>query len=604
MINFVNRNLSQITDWFTKKGIKQKINIIYIILIIGQLFILTYASNYISTKAIISNTIKQSDESSRLVMTNIENILDNTESYANDLTVRINNYFIDDAGYKGNDYYSNMIFKKIFRNTLYVYPRIYSALLVVNNNTSYVSDNVTKKIIGKNIINDYNMQKKTEGEGSIWMGMRKNEFSDDKSNPYVLTLSKGIVNIDSGDYIGLLCVVTSENTFANIFKNMGMGKSGKYFICDKNGVVVSSTNTKEILKPIKGDTLKSWVLNHTERSQIINLNGVKTLITSFSYSKLNWQLIGTVPLYEITSESRKISFIIITIGIICMLSAVILSSKLSSSITKPLNKFINEIRQIELHNLDVPIQISSDKEIGLLIKNFNNLKLRISELMANILIQQDKQKKYELKLLQSQIKPHFLYNTLQLIYSMIEMDRKDEAQQATKALGDFYRIALSSGNEIISIEQEIKNVESYLYIQKIRYCDAFKFSIDIQIELKKYKILKLTLQPIVENCIKHGFSIKNNNIQSHISISADIQNDILIFEIEDNGCGMKPEKVQHLFDRDLSLNNESFGLKNIDDRIKLFYGYDYGLKVRSQFMENTIVTVIIPALEELNDNFI
>lgn len=602
MINFVKKVLFRIKGWFRSQGIRQKINIIYIILIIGQLFILTFAANYISNKAIISSTIKQSDESSRLVMTNIENILDNTESYANDLTVRINNYFVDDTVYKRNDYYTNMMFKKIFRNTLYVYKRIYSALLLLDDNASFVSDNVTNYINEQKIINDYTKLIKDGNERSIWLGMEKNQFSADTDNPYVLTLGKGLVNIDTGKHLGVLAVVTSENTFSNIYKNMGMGQSGKYLICDKNGIVVSSTNKNEILKPISNAVLRSWIINHDKTSQILKVDGKNTLVTLFYYQKLNWNIVGMVPLYEITQESRKISMTIIIIGIMCMLSAVLLSSKLSSTITKPLNKFIKDIKNLELHNLDVPIQISSGKDIELLVKNFNNMKQRISELMSKLMTQQEKQKKYELRLLQAQIRPHFLYNTLQLIYSMIEMDKKEQAQKATKSLGDFYRIALSGGNEIISIDQEIKYVESYMLIQKIKYDDTFSFNIDIPKELKDYKILKLTLQPIVENCIKHGLINKYKSKEGYINIQVRKQNDILVIEVKDNGIGMKPEKIHHLFDRDSSNNNEYFGLKNIDDRIKLFYGYDYGIKITSIYMKSTTVCILIPAIEDLFDN--
>ena len=599
MINYMKKVLLRLKDWFRSQGIRQKINIIYIILIIGQLFILTFAANYISNKASISNTIKQSDESSRLVMTNIENILDNTESYANDLTVRINNYFVDDIEYKETDYYANMMVKKIFRNTLYVYPLIYSALLLMDGNGSFVSDNVLNYINEKKIIDEYTKLKKDGGERSTWFGMEANQFSTDTDNPYVLTLGKGLVNIDTGKHLGVLAVVTSENTFSNIYKNMGMGKSGRYFICDSNGTVVSSTDKSEILKPISNALLRSWIINHNKTSQILKINGKNNLVTLFHYQKLNWNIVGMVPLYEITQESRKISMTIIIIGIMCMLSAVILSSKLSSTITKPLNRFIEDIKSLELHNLDVPLQISSGKDIELLVKNFNSMKERISELMSKIMLQQEKQKKYELRLLQAQIRPHFLYNTLQLIYSMIEMDKKEQAQKATKSLGDFYRIALSGGNEIISIDQEIKYVESYMLIQKMKYDDTFSFNIDIPLELKDYKILKLTMQPIVENCIKHGLISKYKSKEGYINIKVRKQNDILEIEVKDNGIGMKPEKIHHLFDRDSSNNNEYFGLKNVDDRIKLFYGYDYGIKITSTFMESTTVSILIPAIKDL-----
>jgi len=602
MNNFKKKVLRKIKRWFNSKNIRGKIHIIYIILIIGQLFIITFTANYISNKAIVSSTIKQSNQSSQLVVTNIENILENTESYANDLTVKINNYFVDETEYKSNEYSTNMIFKKIFRNAIYVYPRIYSVLLFLDDNESFFADNVTNYTNYQDIIKEYAEIKKDGPDRSIWLEMKKNDLSNDVGNKYVLTLCKGLVNIDTGKRIGLLAVVTSENTFSNIYKNMGMGKTGSYFICDKNGVVVSSANRDEILKPVKNNVLKDWIVNHHDTSEILKIDGKNTLVTSYYYQKLGWRIVGMVPLYEITQESRKISMIIIITGVICMISAIALSSKLSSTITKPLNKLIEDIKNIELQNLSVPIQINAGNDIGVLVKNFNRMKQRISELMSDTIAQQEKQKKYELRLLQAQIRPHFLYNTLQLIYSMIEMDNNDQAKKASKALADYYRIALSNGNEIISLEEEIKYVESYLLIQKMRYEEAFVFNIDIPKEYNNYKILKLTLQPIVENSIKHGLINKYKNDGGRINIKASKKGDILVIEITDNGIGMKPEIVQHLFDKDLSGNKGHFGLKNIDDRIKLFYGCNYGITVTSIYMESTTVSLLIPVVEELDGN--
>lgn len=597
-----NKFMIKLKAWFHSQDIRRKIHIIYIILIVGQLFIITLAANLIFNKTSIANTIKESDQSSRLVVTNIDNILENTESYANDLTVKINNYFIDDTIYKKDDYNSNMMIKKIFRNTLYVYPRIYSVLLFLKNDESFVSDNVTNYSNDQNIIKKYTEAKKDGPDRSIWLGMERNQFNSDKNSRYVMTLTKGLVNINTGRYLGLLVVVTSENTFSGIYQNMGMGKTGRYFICDENGLIVSSADKNEVLKPVENEALKRWIVNHKNTSEVLKINGKSMLITQYYYEKLNWRIVGLVPLNEITRDSHKISMMIILIGILCMISAIIISGRLSSTITKPLNILVEDIKNTELQNLSVPIEINSGNDIGVLVKNFNNMKQRIGELMSNMISQQEKQKKYELRLLQAQIRPHFLYNTLQLIYSMIDMNKKEQAQKATKSLADYYRIALSNGNEIISIEQEIKYVESYLSIQKMRYEDSFTYNIDIPKEFKDYKILKLTLQPVVENCIKHGLIKKYKNKGGIITVNAVKRDDTLSIEISDNGIGIEPEKVQHLFDRNIKSKSNSYGLKNLDDRIKLFYGSKYGLKVTSIYMKGTTVNLIIPIIEDLDDS--
>lgn len=591
-------------SWFRERSIRQKINIIYIILIICQLLVLTYVTNYISTRAMIRNTIKQSEVNSRLVTNNIENILDNTESYVNDITIRINNYFVDDYRTNGNIYNTNVMLKKIFRNTLYVYPRIYSIAFIMNDGNCILSDNISSDADVYSYVSIYRNTPESSMHGISWLGVRKNNISRELSSPYILTLGKEIVNIDTGEKLGTLLVFIKENTFSDIYGSMRMGRTGRYFICDEKGYVVSSLNKEDMMKPVKDKGLNRWILVHKSESEVVNFSEKRMLVTSYSFPKLKWQLVGAVPLNEVTEDSQRIGMLIIAVGILSMLTSVLLSSKLSATITKPIDRLTKEVRELQLYNLDVETEVNYFDDVGLLTHNFNKMKQRIGELMTRIIKEQEKQKKYELKLLQAQIRPHFLYNTLQLIYSLIEMDKKEQAQKAAKSLADYYRIALSSGNEIISIEQELKNLEGYLYIQNIRHAEMFGYSINIPDDLKKYKILKLSLQPIVENSIKHGFPGKYNEEKGIIDITAEKAEESLTFKIWDNGVGIKPERVQKIFMQEDETSKESFGLKNIDERIKLFYGCDYGIKIKSEYGKYTEVKVVIPALEDINDDIL
>lgn len=601
MIDFAERYISKLKKWFKNKRIREKINIIYILLIIGQLVVLSLAANYIFGRITVANIVKHSEESSRLVMLNIEEIINNIESYSNDLTVRINNYFVDDSSDVYDDYSSNSILKKIFRNTLYVYSRIYTAMFILPDGKVFASDNLVNSSAWSSL-EDYSNRKNNKNRGDFWLEMEKNPFVTGRDDSYILTHGKNVININTGEAEGFLFITTEEKTFTSIYKDMGLGKTGRYFICDNKGIVVSSADKSEILKPIGNHELLKHVLDYENKSNIIKVDGKKMVLITYVFPKLNWQLVGVVPLSELTEESAKINAVIILVGFICMVTAVFLSNILSSTITKPLYRLMTEVGELELENLNAITHVDAKDDIGMLADNFNVMKRRIGDLMSNVILQQEKQRRYELKLLQEQIKPHFLYNSLQLIYSMIEMDKKEQATKATKSLADFYRIALSSGNEIISISQEIKNVEDYLFIQKMRYDHIFSYQIMVPGELVKYKIMKLTLQPIVENCIKHGFESKQGDAEKYIQIKAEIKHDMIIIEITDNGIGIRPEKIQQLFDKENVNNMDSFGLKNIDERIKLFYGENYGLHIKSEYLKGTSVYVHIPALEDINSN--
>lgn len=594
----------KVKKWWNNQSIHSRINMVYILLITLLLLIFANVVSYISSQSLINNTIKNSNDVSKLVMMNVDNILVDTESYANDLTVRINNYFINDDFYS-DAYQENQVLTKIFRNTLYVFPSIQGILLILPDGRVFASDDI---ILYKNIdaiLDKYSTIKNDTIKGQ-WMDMQKNEFILSDSDEHVLTLCKEIININTGEYEGLLVVMTGEDCFSSIYKDMGLADGvGNYFICDNNGMVVSSSENEEILRPIQSSELKDWIINGDKTNQIIKIDGRRTLVTSFAFPKLNWNLIGTVPIANVTQESRQLIMIIILVGILCLALSIVLSNLLSLSITRPIDKLITEIKGQALENLSIPIPVDSKDDIGILTKNFNNMKMRISELMKKIILQQEKQKQYEIRLLQAQLRPHFLYNTLQMIYSMVDTNKKREAKKAVKAVADFYKIVLSHGNDIISLEEEIQNVEAYLYIHKLRHTEMFNYIVDVPEKYRKLKVLKLTLQPIVENCIKHGFKNAKDDFNGIISITVKEHDAMLEIIVQDNGCGIKPEIVQNLLEGKAASNNKvAFGLKSIDEKIKLFYGIEYGLNIESVYNQGTLIHIYIPVIDDYIDEIL
>lgn len=592
------QNIRKIKKWWNNQSIRSRINMIYILLITSLLLVFTNIVSYISSQSLINNTISNSNDASKLVMMNVDNILSDTESYANDLTVRINNYFINDDFYN-DSYQGNEILKKIFRNTLYVFPSIQGIMLILPDDRVFASDDI---ILYQNIdaiIDRYSTIKNDTIKGQ-WIATQKNEFITTDSDEYVLTLCKEIININTGEYVGLLVVLTGEDSFSDIYRDMGLkGSMGNYFICDNDGIIVSSSDNEEILKPVDNTVLREWIIDDDKTNQIIKIDGEKTLVTSFTFPKLNWKLIGTVPISNVTQESRNLIRLIIGVGSTCLILSIFLSNYLSQSITRPIGRLITEIKGQALENLSVPIPVDSKDDIGILTKNFNNMKMRIGELMKKVITQQEKQTRYEIRLLQAQLRPHFLYNTLQMIYSMVDMNKKREAKKAVKAVADFYRIVLSHGNDIISLDEEIQNVEAYLYIHKLRHTEMFNYSIDVPDKYRQLKILKLTLQPIVENCFKHGFKNAKPDFKGNISISAKENDDRLEIIVEDNGRGIKPEAVLHLLDGKAESSNKiAFGLKSIDEKIKLFYGIEYGLTIESLYQKGTLIHIFVPVIDD------
>ena len=238
-------------------------------------------------------------------------------------------------------------------------------------------------------------------------------------------------------------------------------------------------------------------------------------------------------------------------------------------------------------------------EITELGMSFNIMTGRIRELLDSKVREQENLKKAELKALQAQINPHFLYNTLDTIVWMSEANQPKQVIEIVKALSSFFRIALSRGKDWIPIHQEIEHVRSYLLIQKIRYRDILAYEIEVDENILDGTILKLTLQPIVENALYHG--IKNKRYGGTIWVRARrVGHDRALLEVQDNGIGCTPYKLGQIRERlnddadEISQEEEGFGLANVNKRIKLYYGNDYGLSIDSQYQEGTRVTVTIP----------
>ncbi len=212
-------------------------------------------------------------------------------------------------------------------------------------------------------------------------------------------------------------------------------------------------------------------------------------------------------------------------------------------------------------------------------------------------IKEDERKMHyaDLRLLQEQINPHFLYNTLDTIIWLIEGKKTDQAVNMVSSLSDFFRLVLSKGKEFITIQEEEQHIRSYLEIQKVRYGDIMDYEITIDKELYPYKILKLTLQPLVENALYHG--IKYKRAKGIIRIHGNMENDIIHFSVSDNGVGMAIEELERLrkdIERPCKESEKGFGLANVNERIRMNYGQEYSMKINSNENQGTHIDIRIP----------
>jgi Predicted signal transduction protein with a C-terminal ATPase domain len=582
---------------FKNLSIKNKILAVYVPLLLMPLITIGYFAVHISTQSIIDKTIKNIHDNSGLIITRIDGMLTNTESCANITAVNLSKAFLDTRGVPHNqinDLEFGRQIRTILNNALIIFPDVESLAFINLNNEVFATDYRLENNTD-NIAHSYLLAQIDQGSGgqNLWFAMDKRNILTTDRNNLVLTLGKQVIDIDSGKELGRLILNVREDTFSNIYQNMGPLKQGSYFIVDNKEIVISSANQGELLKPIPNQTLKWWIHNSSKSSLITSLNGKNTLITKSPFPDLGWMLVSRASVWELTAESRKISFIIILVTIICLAVALSGAGLLSKVIASPLIKLTKVMSEVKKENMEVFFKATTTDEIGLLAEGFNKMFDRIRELLSRVQQEQRQKREYELALIQAQIKPHFLYNSLDVIFTLSEMGRAAEVQKTAKALADFYRVALSKGKEEITIAEEIKNVRAYLQIQQIRYSDVFDFTIDINPEIMDDIILKLTIQPLVENAIYHGLKPKGSF--GRIRIEGFRAEDQIVVIIGDNGIGIPREKLLNLLvDPGGNGLNSGFGLVNVDKRLKLYFGELYGLNIHSEPGKGTEVKVRIP----------
>lgn len=298
-------------------------------------------------------------------------------------------------------------------------------------------------------------------------------------------------------------------------------------------------------------------------------------------------------------NQQVFTFIVCMILLLAALTAfvAIIETRISRSISGPILGLSQVTHEITQGDFSVRADEKGDRELGALAASVNNMAEHLSVMVMQIREDERKMRKAELRLLQEQINPHFLYNTLDAIVWMIEDGKSEQAENMVVSLSTFFRTVLSRGREFISIREEVQHIRSYLEIQKARYQDILSYEIQVAPELYPYETLKMTLQPLVENALYHG--VKNKRSGGLIRISGERDGKLIRFKVEDDGIGMNAEALTHLQEeirRPCKETDTGFGMANVNERIRMNFGADYGLMIESEEGKGTRVWVTIPAV--------
>jgi two-component system sensor histidine kinase YesM len=582
--------VNMIKDKFKNYSISKKIIYIYLPLSIIPLIIVATIISAIYKSRVKEASYRNIIDSSKLIISKIDEMVKDVNDCSNMLTINLNT-IIDEV--KENENYSDfektVDINRELNNAKIIFSEVESISFVDREGNNYFTDYRLKEYLAKNYNWD-TMGKVFESTGkSLWLDMKKINHCMEDTEKQLITMGKKVIHIKSGKTLGYLFLNVSEDTFSSMFRGQEIDYflvSGSKIISSKDNSKLNAETTKEIIQAVKGKT---------EESIITEINGSDHIIVNVPLEFESWNLVGSTDLSTLTDDLSKITMLIIITLFTSIVIQIIGAKVLSYLIVNPINKVREKMKLIGEGNFNVYFEVEGNDEIGMFLRTFNRMAIRIKNLLRKVEEKESQKREYELALIQQQIKPHFLYNTLDIIYMLSEMDMKKETLKATKSLADFYRGTLSNGRQIISIQEEISALEDYLYIQNLKYSDVFEYSIEVDKDILKYNIMKLTLQPLVENAIYHGLKPRGRLGKLNI-IGRSIENKIEI-AVKDDGIGMREKAVSRLNKSELGKKQQHFGLFSVKNRITLYFGDEAGLKIISKENEGTTIIITLPKVE-------
>lgn len=475
----------------------------------------------------------------------------------------------------------------------------------IHNINVYVNDNFIYSNESRNI---FSMKKL---DNSKWLNKIKKEHNRffwcppsylNSNQTEFLSLGKTVINPDDfSDSIGYIVINFKKSDLEDILKKINSIDGSTSCIVNSSGDLIAASNydNYDVNKALVSQIKPSDNTRLTE----FDYNNNTFFIQSSYIDKTDWQIVNIVPYNTVSSKINTQRIMLIIIVLIFGGASLWAGFYFFNTINKRLSKVIKGMREVHTDTLDNFIENDSDDELGELINNYNYMIAKMSVLVDDQYKLGKAVKNAELKALQSQINPHFLYNTLDMINWMAYKNMNSEISSAVKKLAKFYKLSLNKGNDIISIDDEINHVSLYTEIQNMRYSNRISLEIAIDDFIRNCKIPKITLQPIVENAIIHGIFAKGD-VEGKIIITGTIDENAIYIRVSDDGIGIKENELPFILSAKIVKSNSTstkgsgYGIRNIHERLKLYYGDDFGLSFSSIYENSTTVTIKIPIIQD------
>ena len=453
----------------------------------------------------------------------------------------------------------------------------------------------------------YNMLKQS-GKLYLWAASSYLEPEDPDNNPILRTPNAKAVEVlslaqiiqDPNNYsisIGALRFDFLKDSIVRILNKANIINNSLSYIQNSRGDIIATSSDSLCKKYSISRTLATDLANSANNLIRHQFGGEVSLVGCRLLENTDWYMITVIPFGEILSESKKIRNDMLIIVLVIGTIAYILTYLISYSFTKRISFLAKKMIGVHTGKLEIIDIPPSSDEIGMLISDYNFMAKRMSALVEEQYKSGQELKSAELKALQAQINPHFLYNTLDMINWYARKNKGQEIVQIVDALARFYKLSLNKGKDIVSIRDEIMHVLCYFQIQSLRFKNSLNLHMQIDEEIYEYSIQKITLQPIVENSILHGILCRESK-SGTITITGKLERDTVILKVEDDGIGIPKDKLDNILgNRTESAEGSGFGISNINKRLKIYYGEEYGLTYRSEYGKGTTVVILFPAIK-------
>jgi two-component system, sensor histidine kinase YesM len=596
MKTILNKKIMYIMD---SVSLKAKIIAIFFAFIIVPLTIFTLISYNRINKLVLTQTLNSASQSFNESISILEKYFENMNNAMQNIVFDEDIYRIaskditDYTPFQQLEDYKTLIkrFDYIQKGT-----DIHNIRFYINIDSYYSENNINIFSLSKISDADWYKNLISSGKNRLWSPPFRLEDTNTSEQDF-FSYASIIYSLESlSRPLAVLRVDIQKEKVEAALKNAAITENSTVFITDGNGILFPPSTDNSVSSRSK--LTVAAVELRSKQWEFLKFDNKNYIVKSKQLKHTGWYTIAIIPQSDIVILQNVLKNEMIMVLILIASVSYFLAYVTSSSSLKRIFLLNREMKKVESGNLKASLKQVGKDEIGELMGSFNKMTARMADMVDEKYIMGQEMKSAELKALQAQINPHFLYNSLDLINCLAIKHSIPEITQMVTSLAKFYKLSLSQGNDVIPLKDELMHVQFYVQIQNLRFENQIKLIMNFDQWINEYSTLKIILQPIVENSIIHGIFEKENR-SGTITISAILESNIIILKVEDDGIGMTEEVAEQILLEDKSSRRHGYGVKNTNDRIKLYYGEEYGLCYSSMLGKGTTVHIKFPAIKAL-----